>query len=131
MGSLLDVVLGALIGLVAGLASGLAGIGGGVIMVPAMVFVLDFPQHLAQGTSLLAIVFTSAAGTVVNRRNSNVDVRLALTIGAIGALAAFAAARLANLVDADALRQMFGGFILLAGVRMLVQTLRGETPAKE
>jgi len=131
MGSLLDVVLGALIGVVAGLASGLAGIGGGVIMVPAMVFVLDFPQHLAQGTSLLAIVFTSAAGTVVNRRNSNVDVRLALTIGAIGALAAFAAARLANLVDADALRQMFGGFILLAGVRMLVQTLRGETPAKE
>ena len=131
MGSLLDVVLGALIGVVAGLASGLAGIGGGVIMVPAMVFVLDFPQHLAQGTSLLAIVFTSAAGTVVNRRNSNVDVRLALTIGAIGALAAFGAARLANLVDADALRQMFGGFILLAGVRMLVQTLRGETPAEE
>ncbi|HVR32205.1 MAG TPA: sulfite exporter TauE/SafE family protein [Acidimicrobiia bacterium] len=131
MGSLLDVVLGALIGLVAGIASGLAGIGGGVIMVPAMVFVLDFPQHLAQGTSLLAIVFTSTAATVVNRSNANVDVRLALTIGAIGAVAAFGAARLANLIDADVLRQMFGGFILLAGIRMLVQTRRAETPAEE
>lgn len=126
MESIFEVVIGAVIGLVAGIASGLAGIGGGVIMVPSMVFLLDFPQHLAQGTSLLAIVFTSAAGTVVNRRNTNVDVRLALTIGGIGAVAAFAAARLANLVDAELLGQLFGGLVLVAGVRMLVQTLRSD-----
>lgn len=126
MGSILDVVVGALIGLVAGVASGLAGVGGGVIMVPAMVFFLDFSQHLAQGTSLLAIGFTSVAGTVVNRRNANVDTRLALTIGVIGAGVAFIAARLANLVDGDLLRQLFGGFVLVSGIRMLVQTLRSE-----
>jgi uncharacterized membrane protein YfcA len=126
MDGLVEIVVGALIGLVAGVASGLAGIGGGVIMVPAMVFLLDFPQHLAQGTSLLAIVFTATAGTVVNRRNENVDVRLALIIGAIGAAAAFGAARLANLVDADLLGRLFGAFVLLAGFRMLVQTLRAD-----
>ena len=131
MGSILDVVIGAVIGLIAGIASGLAGIGGGVIMVPSMVFLLDFPQHLAQGTSLLAIVFTSAAGTVVNRRNSNVDVRLALTIGAIGVLAAFGAARLANLVDADLLGRLFGGLVLVSGIRMLVQTLRSAADSDE
>ncbi len=122
--TLVEVVVGALIGIVAGIASGLAGIGGGLIMVPAMVFVLDFPQHLAQGTSLLAMVFTSVAGTAVNRHNRNVDVRLALTIGIIGAAAAFLAARLANMIDADVLRRLFGSLVLLAGLRMLAPTLR-------
>jgi uncharacterized membrane protein YfcA len=126
MGSVAEAVLGVLIGLFAGVASGLAGIGGGVIMVPAMVFMLDFPQHLAQGTSLLAIVFTSIAGTVVNRRNAHVDVRNALLIGGIGAAAAFGAARLANQVDAELLRRLFGGLILFSGVRMLAQTLRAD-----
>lgn len=131
MGSILEVVIAAVIGVVAGVASGLAGIGGGVIMVPSMVFMLDFPQHLAQGTSLLAIIFTSTAGTAVNRRNANVDVRLALTIGGIGALAAFVAARLANLVDADLLRQLFGGLVLVSGIRMLIQTLRSDAISNE
>lgn len=119
-----DALLGIGIGLVAGLASGLAGIGGGVVMVPAMVFLMGFEQHIAQGTSLLAIVFTSISGTVVNRRNEHVDVRNALLIGGIGALVAFGAARFANTVDADLLRRLFGGLILFSGARMLYQTVK-------
>ena len=126
METLLDFMVGAVIGVVAGVASGLAGIGGGVIMVPSMVFVLDFPQHLAQGTSLLAIVFASVAGTTVNRRNTNVDVRMALIIGGVGALAAFVAARVANQLDAELLRRLFGGLVLVSGLRMLAQGLRDE-----
>lgn len=124
METLLDFVVGAVIGVVAGVASGLAGIGGGVIMVPSMVFILGFPQHLAQGTSLLAIVFASVAGTTVNRRNTNVDVRMALVIGAVGAVTAFLAARVANQMDADLLRRLFGGLVLVSGLRMLSQGLR-------
>jgi uncharacterized protein len=126
METLLDFVVGALVGVVAGVASGLAGIGGGVIMVPAMVFVLGFPQHLAQGTSLLAIVFASIAGTVVNRRNLNVDVRMALVVGGFGAIAAFVAARVANQLDAELLRRLFGGLVLVSGLRMLIQGLGDE-----
>lgn len=121
---LVDALLGIGIGVIAGLASGVAGIGGGVIMVPAMVFLMGFEQHIAQGTSLLAIVFTSISGTVVNRRNEHVDVRNALMIGGLGALVAFGAARFANTVDADLLRQLFGGLILFSGARMLYQTLK-------
>jgi uncharacterized protein len=126
MGTVAEVVIGALIGLVAGIASGLAGVGGGVIMIPAMVFVLGFEQHLAQGTSLLAIGFTALAGTRINRRNAHVDVKLALTIGAIGAAVAFGAARLANTLDGDLLSTLFGAFLILAGARMIVQTLRED-----
>lgn len=121
---LVDALLGIGIGVIAGLASGLAGIGGGVIMVPAMVFLMGFEQHIAQGTALLAIVFTSISGTVVNRRNEHVDVRNALMIGGLGALVAFGAARFANTVDADLLGQLFGGLILFSGGRMLYQTLK-------
>lgn len=121
---LVDALVGIAIGVLAGLASGLAGIGGGVVMVPAMVFLMGFEQHIAQGTALLAIVFTSISGTVVNRRNEHVDVRNALLIGGIGAIVAFGAARFANTVDADLLRQLFGGLILFSGARMLYQTLK-------
>lgn len=115
-----------LIGLVAGISAGLAGIGGGAVIVPAMVFLLDFPQHLAQGTSLLAIMFTSVAGTVVNRRNGNVDVRLAVTLGAIGAVASFGAARVANVVEAGLLRRLFGVLVLVQGIRMMRQAIRNR-----
>ena len=60
--------LGALvIGLTAGVASGVAGIGGGVIMVPGMVFILSMDQHIAQGTSLLAIIFTTISRMKIPR----------------------------------------------------------------
>jgi uncharacterized membrane protein YfcA len=53
-------------------------------------------------------------------------VRSALLIGGIGAVVAFGAARLANQVDAEVLRRLFGGLILFSGVRMLAQTLRAD-----
>ena len=120
----MEIVVAALIGLVAGIGAGLAGIGGGVVIVPALVFLLDFAQHIAQGTSLLAIVFTAISGTLVNRRNGNVDLRVALTIGAFGAIAGFLAARAANLLDGETLRTLFGILIVFSGTRMLFQTLR-------
>ena len=85
----MEVALAAVIGLVAGVASGVAGIGGGIIMIPAMVFLLGMEQHLAQGTSTLAILFTAVAGTVVNVRNRRVDLKSALVVGLGGSAAAF------------------------------------------
>lgn len=120
----MDLASAVLIGLVAGLGAGLTGIGGGTLMVPASVFLLGFPQHLAQGTSLLAVMFTSTSGTIVNRRNGNVDVRLALTIGTVGAIMSFTAARVASVVDDATLRRAFGVFVLLAGSRSLIQAIR-------
>lgn len=122
----MEIVGALLIGLVGGVGAGLAGIGGGTVNVPALVFLLGFPQHLAQGTSLLAIIFTSTAGTTVNHRNKNVDVRLALTVGVIGAVAAFIAARLASNIDGATLRRLFGVLLLFSGSRMLFQGYRAR-----
>lgn len=124
---MVDILIAVLIGLTAGFASGVAGIGGGVIMVPGLVFILQTPQHLAQGTSLLAIIFTAMSGTRINLRHERVDLRSAITIGAIGAVTAFLAARLANQMDADLLRQLFGGLLIFSGSRMALRTWRDRT----
>lgn len=112
------VLLGVLVGLAAGIASGLAGVGGGVILVPAMVYLLDVGQHVAQGTSTVAMLFTAAAGTFFNVRNRHVDVKGAMLIGLGGAITGFAGARLAVLADAEMLRRLFGLLVVLSGARM-------------
>lgn len=118
--ALVGALVGVAIGLVAGVASGVAGIGGGVIMVPAMVFLLGLPQHAAEGTSLLAILFTSVAGTRVNLKNRRVSLRDAAIIGAAGILFAQLGASLALAMSGQLLSRVFGAFVILAGVRMVV-----------
>lgn len=118
------VVVGLTVGMVAGLASGLAGIGGGVVMVPAMVLLMGLGQHLAQGTSLLAIVFTATSGTVVNARNRLIDWRAVGWLGIIGAATAPVAALLVQRVPADQLARVFGMCVVLVAVRTI---LRGRS----
>jgi len=119
------------IGLVAGVASGVAGIGGGVIMVPAMVFLLAMDQHLAEGTSLMAILFTAVAGTRVNLRNRRVDLRQATIIGVGGVLSALVGVRLALGLSSESLTRVFGVFVALVGLRMIVKLLRDRRRVRE
>ena len=123
---MIDFIGALLIGLTAGIASGVAGIGGGVIMVPGMVFLLSMDQHVAQGTSLFAIVFTAMSGTRVNVNNNRVDLRNAVIIGAIGAATSFGAALLANQLDGDLLRRLFGVLLLFSGSRMALNSWRAR-----
>ncbi len=121
--------LAILIGLVAGIASGLLGIGGGVIMVPAMVFLLGLSQHLAQGTSLAVIIPTAAAGAVTHFRIGNVRLNTALWLS-IGGMAGAVAGALAAVASSDELlRVFFGGFLSFTGLRMLqMPMLRRRDP---
>ena len=112
------------IGLVAGVASGVAGIGGGVIMVPAMVFLLGMSQHIAEGTSLMAILFTAVAGTRVNLRNKRVDLRQAAMIGLGGVIFALIGVQLALALSSEVLTRVFGVFVALVGIRMIGRLVR-------
>lgn len=60
------------IGVATGVFSGLMGIGGGLLMVPAMVLLLGYDQHLAEGTSLLVIIPTAAVAAYAHYRNGYV-----------------------------------------------------------
>ncbi len=123
----MSVAIAIIVGVVAGVSSGVAGVGGGVIMIPAMVFLLGFDQHVAQGTSTLAILFTSISGTFVNVRNRRADMRVALAVGIGGAASAFLATRLAVSLDADLLQRLFGVLVIFAGTRMAVRSWKART----
>jgi uncharacterized membrane protein YfcA len=119
------------IGLVAGFFAGIAGIGGGVIIVPATVLLLGFTQHEAQGTSLLAIILTSAAATFINRRNRRVSLREAILIGGVGAIGSVAASRFALGVDGQVLSAWFGVFAILVALRTLYRdVIRHRSPVE-
>jgi uncharacterized protein len=88
------------------------------------VLLLGLDQHQAQGTSLLAIVFTSIAGTVVNRRNQRVRLVDGLLAGVGGVIGSLAGSRLALLIEGRALSVVFGILVLFVASRTLYRTLR-------
>jgi uncharacterized membrane protein YfcA len=105
-----------LAGVGTGFISGMMGVGGGSVMIPAMVIVAGMPQHLAQGTSLLAMVPVGISGAFTHYRLGNVQTRLAfgLAIGVIGG--GFLGATVANLLPDIYLRLIFALIGIWMGV---------------
>lgn len=106
-------------GFLAGVAAGLFGIGGGIVMVPAQVLLFGIPAALAKGTSLAVIVPTAVVGTARNLRHGLVDLRDAGMVGVAGALASYAAARLAVRLDPRVSGMLFAALLVVAAVRLL------------
>ncbi len=117
------------IGLISGFFAGVAGIGGGVVIVPATVLLLGFGQHEAQGTSLVAIVLTAIAGTLVNLRNKRVRLEDGLAAGLAGVVGSIVGARIALGVEGRTLSLVFGILVLILAVRTLYQAIRAPEPA--
>jgi uncharacterized membrane protein YfcA len=111
----------ALIGLFAGLMSGAFGVGGGVLIVPAVVLMLGFDQRLAHGTSLAAVVPISVAGVLAYLSYDGVDLPVAglLVVGTV--VGAVVGARLLARVPQSPLRWMFIAFMLLSAVRLFFE----------
>ena len=103
------------IGLFAGTASGFLGIGGGVILVPALVFALGFSQHLAQGTSLATLVLPIGIFAAWSYyRNGQVNLWAAVLLGVGFAAGGFLGSRFALDLPDKALKRAFA--ILLIGL---------------
>ncbi len=114
------------VGLLAGFAAGVAGVGGGVIIVPALVFLLGVEQHTAEGTSLMVIVFTAIAATRVNLAAGRMNLREGLAMGAGGVVSALAGATWALDMEAVVLRRIFGLFVLVVAVRLIWSLRRSK-----
>ncbi len=119
-----QIAIAVMIGLVAGFFAGLAGIGGGVVIVPSTVLLLGFDQHEAQGTSLVAIVFTAIAGTLVNLRNQRVRLVDGLVLGAGGVVGSLIGSQLALGIDGRTLSFVFGLLVVFVALRSLYRTVR-------
>ena len=126
MGEVLQIAIALLIGIVAGFFAGLAGIGGGIVVVTSTVLLLGLSQHEAQGTSFLAIVFTSISGTIVNLRNKRVRLQDGLAAGLGGVAGALIGSQLALGIEGRTLSLAFGFLVLFVALRSLWRTLRPQ-----
>ncbi len=107
------------LGLIVGVLAGMLGLGGGIVLVPALTLVANVPQHAAQGVSLVAIVPTAVVGALAHRREGNLSPWIAVSVGAVSVAAAVLGASLSGMVDADLLRRAFGVLIVVIAANML------------
>ncbi|HVE63761.1 MAG TPA: sulfite exporter TauE/SafE family protein [Mycobacteriales bacterium] len=111
------------IGLAAGVLSGLFGIGGGVVMVPALVFFLGFGQKTATGTSLGALILPVAALSVLQYYKADyVDVRVSLLLASGIFLGSLLGARVALGTGDQLLRRLFAVLLVATAVRLFVSS---------
>ena len=115
MTSILLIVLG----LFAGLIGALSGTGGGIIITPMLALYFGLPISQAIGTSLVAVITTSAASSSVNLQRHTTDIRLGMTLELATALGALATAYLVGYLNRTALEVLFATFLLYGAITIL------------
>ena len=116
-----------LVGVATGTLAGLLGVGGGVIMIPAMVLLLGEFNVIAKGTSLAVIIPTSITGTIRNRKSANVDVKAATVVGLSGIVSAVAGGSLAANMSESLSNALFATLLLVVAAQMVYRERRDRS----
>jgi uncharacterized protein len=109
------------IGLAAGMLSGLVGVGGGIIIVPALVYFMSMTQHQAQGTSLAVLLLPVGIFAVYNYYKAGyVDLQMTLIIASTFLIGGFIGSKIAIAIDQNMIKKVFGIFLLLVAFKMIL-----------
>lgn len=112
------VVIYIIIGIAAGILSGLFGIGGGIIIIPALMFLKGFPQLRAQGTSLVAMLPpVGILAFMEYYKKGNTDITAGIIICITMLISAKFGGQLANILPMNIMKKAFGLFIILVGIK--------------
>ncbi len=114
------------LGLGSGVLAGLMGVGGGIVIVPALLIFWGLSSPVAKGTSLAVVVVTAIVGTVQNLRHHNVDIPVAVTAGLAGTLSAFGASAISVNLGGNLSNDLFAVLLGAVALRMLL-TSRART----
>ena len=109
------------VGLIAGFFSGLVGIGGGIIIVPVLIYFLNMNQKMAQGTTLFMFLFPIGILGVYNYyKGGFVDMKTALIIGLTFVVGSYFGSKVVIGIDTKVVKQIFGAVLVLVGIKMLM-----------
>ncbi|MFH0842840.1 MAG: sulfite exporter TauE/SafE family protein [Bacteroidota bacterium] len=109
------------IGVVTGIFAGMLGIGGAIIMVPALVFILGFSQHMAQGTSLAVMLPPIGIIAAYNYwKAGEVNIKFALILAVAFLIGSYFGSKLAINIPQAVLKKIFGVLLLLVAAKMLL-----------
>lgn len=108
-----------LVGVLTGTTAGLLGVGGGIVMVPAMVVLLGMPAAVAKGSSLAVILPTAIVGTHRNLQRHNADLRIAAIVGLSGVVSSFVGSTVSVGLDEQLSNRLFAVLLAFVGLKML------------
>lgn len=120
-----EIIIILIIGLMAGILSGLVGVGGGIILVPALVYFLHYTQHQAQGTSLGVLTFPVVILAFLTyyqeckRMDAPLDFKVIAMLAAGFIIGGYFGSHMAVRIDKDLLRKIFAVILFYTGFKML------------
>lgn len=118
------------VGFFSGIISGM-GIGGGTILIPALLFLTGVDQHQAQGINLLYFFPTATMALFTHQKAGNIAWKTAKPLALMGLAGAAAGAFVAVSLDADFLKKIFGGFLFLMGCSEIFKKKKMEKGGKQ
>ncbi|WP_404434174.1 sulfite exporter TauE/SafE family protein [Microbacterium lacus] len=118
------------LGLVTGVLAGLLGVGGGVVVVPALMLLFGTSDLAAKGTSLLMMIPAAVSGTIGNIKRKNVDLVAAALVGGAACTTTALGAWIATIVDPLTANILFAVFLTVIAVQMAIKAIRGRKGAR-
>ena len=112
-----------IIGVISGIVSG-TGMGGGTILIFLLTFMLGIEQHVAQATNLIFFIPTSIVAIIVNLKNKNIDIPLAIIVSIFGILGAIFGANIAINIDVQILKKCFGVFLAIIALNEIYSIIK-------
>ena len=119
------IIIAIIIGLAAGVLSGLVGVGGGIIMVPALVFFMSYTQHQAQGTSLAVLTLPVVIIASIyyyhqcQKQGTPIDLKVVGLLAAGFLIGGFFGSKIALAINQDALKKIFAIILFYTAFKML------------
>lgn len=119
------IIIAIIIGLAAGILSGLVGVGGGIIMVPALVFFMSYTQHQAQGTSLAVLTLPVVIIASIyyyhqcQKQGTPIDLKIVGLLAAGFLIGGFFGSKIALAINQDALKKIFAIILFYTAFKML------------
>jgi len=118
------------LGVFTGMLSGVVGVGGGIILVPALVYLLGFSQLNAQGTSLALIMFpVGILGVLQYYKNGHIDFSIVLILAIGFIIGSFFGSKIALNIPQDIIRKIFATLMIIIAVKMLFFDTKKNTTA--
>jgi len=114
------ILLLVIVGLAAGILSGMVGVGGGIIIVPALVFLLGFSQHQAQGTSLGLLLLPVGILAVINYYNKGyIDIKVVVIMSVAFILGGWLGSKLSLSLPQETVKKIFAVVLFYTAIRMM------------
>lgn len=114
-----------IIGIISGIISG-TGMGGGTILIFLLSQISGIEHHKAQAANLIFFIPTAIVAIIINIKNKNIDLKLAIQISILGIIGAIIGAKVAVFTDVNSLKKYFGFFLLIIAIREIYTLIKNR-----